>query len=148
MKKCFKCDIVQPLSEFYKHKEMADGHLNKCKSCTKKDIHEHRHGKGRDTILAYDRKRSSEPHRVSQRLKIIADWTLNNPLRRSAQNKLARAVKSGKIKKQACFICGDEKSEAHHSHYDSPLCVTWLCRVHHMQAHSEIITPRNYEPTT
>ena len=37
MKKCFKCGLEKELTQFYKHKEMSDGHLNKCKECTKKD---------------------------------------------------------------------------------------------------------------
>lgn len=37
-KACFKCGTVQPLSAYYKHKQMADGHLNKCKKCTNLDV--------------------------------------------------------------------------------------------------------------
>lgn len=49
IKTCFKCETDQPLWEFYKHPEMADGHLNKCKRCTKVDAKQNREKKPRES---------------------------------------------------------------------------------------------------
>jgi hypothetical protein len=38
MKRCFKCGKLKPLDDFYKHMAMKDGHLGKCKTCTKLDV--------------------------------------------------------------------------------------------------------------
>lgn len=40
MKKCFKCGIEKPITDFYVHPKMGDGHLGKCKDCTKRDTQE------------------------------------------------------------------------------------------------------------
>lgn len=37
-KKCFKCQKVKPIEQFYKHKMMKDGHLNKCIVCARNDV--------------------------------------------------------------------------------------------------------------
>ena len=54
MKVCFKCFAEKPLSDFYVHKAMADGHLNKCKDCTKKDVFRHRE-MNLEKVREYDR---------------------------------------------------------------------------------------------
>ena len=33
MKPCIRCNQVKPLTDFYAHSRMGDGHLNKCKDC-------------------------------------------------------------------------------------------------------------------
>jgi hypothetical protein len=38
MKTCFRCGQVKAAKHFYKHKQMGDGRLNKCKECTRSDV--------------------------------------------------------------------------------------------------------------
>lgn len=133
-KRCFKCLQQLPLEAFYKHAAMGDGHLNKCKECTKRDARKHRLDKI-DYYRSYDKLRASQPHRVAQRREIWDAWLETHPKRRAAQVALGNAVRSGKVQKLPCLVCGD-KAEAHHPDYDRPLDVVWLCRPHHMQAHA------------
>ena len=38
VKTCFACNKSKVLTEYYKHPQMGDGHLNKCKDCVKKAV--------------------------------------------------------------------------------------------------------------
>ena len=58
MKKCKDCGIEKDISEYHVHKQMKDGHLNKCKVCVRKRVSDHR-AKNIDRIRAYDRKRGN-----------------------------------------------------------------------------------------
>ena len=136
MKTCFKCGCTKPLDLFYKHIRMKDGRLNKCIDCTKQDVHEHRHGKGRESVLAYDKLRYQQNEtRKSNVRASVQKARAKNPERMQARNKVEYAVKHGLLQKQPCFICGAE-AEAHHPDYSRPLDVVWLCSSHHKQAHA------------
>ena len=138
---CFKCNINQPLSEFYKHKMMADGHLNKCKTCTKKDTKENI-AKNPDYYREYDNQRAMLPHRVEARViyqhtqegkaacnKAKQKWSELNTIKRAAHFILGNAVRDGKITKPLfCSECGKTgRIHGHHDDYAFPLTVRWLC---------------------
>jgi hypothetical protein len=133
-KRCFKCLLELPLSAFYKHAQMGDGHLNKCKECTKKDDTATRLARI-EHYRQYDRQRASMPHRLQKNREITARWREKNPDRRRAQIMVGNAVRDGKLTPEPCFICGTP-AEAHHPDYTQPLDVVWLCPPHHKQAHA------------
>ena len=136
-KECFKCKTVKPLTGFYKHHAMADGHLNKCKECAKNDVTEHRN-KNIEKIREYDRERGKNSERIKLNTEITKAWRQEDRRRGSAHNKVARAIKIGHIVRSPCVRCGEAKSLAHHEDYDRPLDVMWLCQPCHKQRHKEI----------
>lgn len=143
MKTCFKCLQSLPLEAFYKHSRMGDGHLNKCKECTKADALAHRL-KNLEKYRSYDRMRASMPHRVKQRTQIAKDYQAKYPERRAANNAVNNAVRDGKLRKHPCWVCG-AKALAHHPDYSRPLDVVWLCQPHHKQAHALVANDPDME---
>ena len=148
-KKCFKCLHVKPLSEFYKHSQMADGHLNKCKECNKHDVRLNRSDKI-SYYRAYDRVRANMPDRVNARkiysktdaakisyIKGRKKWVENNAIKYAASVIVNNAVRDGKLeKKHLCEICGCSGTiHGHHDNYAKALDVRWLCQTCHCEWH-------------
>lgn len=156
MKVCFKCGIPKELSEFYTHPRMADGHLNKCKSCTKEDVSE-RVRQNPEKVREYERERATQPHRVEARKEYRkspngkaavkkahqAYWG-KNPTQRAATVMVSNAVRDGRLVKPGeCSECqGTGRLEGHHDDYAFPLEVRWLCIKCHKDWHASNL-PKN-----
>lgn len=142
MKKCFKCGLEKPIEDFYKHPQMADGHLGKCKECNKKDVKENyqkntknpeywikERGRGREKFhRLYEgvyKKTTEESRKYNEKY----------PEKYKAKLITGNAIKYGKLIKQPCEICGEIKVQAHHDDYSKPLEVRWLCVKHHNEYH-------------
>ena len=147
MKTCFKCDQVKPLSEFYAHSGMLDGHLNKCKECTRNDVRSNRAARleyyreyDRQRLHTEKREKSTAKYKASDKYRVVQAKKLKKyrklfPERSLAHSKVRHALRSGKLKRLPCEVCGDEKSQAHHHDYSKPLDVQWLCDFHHREWH-------------
>lgn len=135
MKTCFECLRIKPLTDFYAHKMMADGHLGKCKECTKDYVRD-RYRRERKKIAAYDRAREKRPERKAQKARIAKLLRLRNPDKKIAWQMVSNALRDGRLVKKPCFKCG-AKAQAHHEDYSKPLDVMWLCRTHHLERHGK-----------
>lgn len=63
---CFKCNKLLSIDNFYKHKLMPDGHLNKCIQCTKIDVKSRRLNLERDEkwVEAEKKRHRDKYHRL------------------------------------------------------------------------------------
>lgn len=121
--------------------------LTYCKEHWKEKVRKNRVEKI-EQYRAFDKMRASMPHRVKARKEYAkteigkeahkranANWFSKNPERKRASTLVSKAVRSGKIKKLPCFVCGDDVVEAHHPDYSNPLSVIWLCVDHNKDIH-------------
>ena len=132
-KTCFKCGDLKLISDFYKHPRMKDGHLNKCKDCTRADSSRNRWS-NIDEKREYDRSRGSR-----QGYEYCKAWRAKYPNKYKAEQALNNAIRDGKIDKpKQCEVCmTNNKVVAHHDDYSKPLSVRWLCQACHMQWHRD-----------
>ncbi|MBI2110670.1 hypothetical protein HYT51_02725 [Candidatus Woesearchaeota archaeon] len=137
-KKCSHCKKVKTINSFYKNKSTIDGLEYGCKKCSSLFNKKYRN-KSRDKIR--DKKKEWNRNNKIRVSTYHKNWRKNNRelnnYHHLARKKLHYAVQAGKVIKQPCSKC-KEKAEAHHSNYNKPLDVIWLCHKHHMELHKRI----------
>jgi len=147
-KNCFKCTKEKKLSDFYKHKGMSDGRLNKCKECNKKDSKNYISLKIKSLEWRLKerkrcRKKSKEnSNKIKRNPKYQNSWNLKNKEKRKAMAILNNYIRTKiMIKPDICTFSFDicnGKIEGHHCNYDKPLDVVWLCNKHHNYIHRKL----------
>lgn len=137
-KQCFKCHTVKPITAFYKHPKMADGHLGKCKECTKRDVVANYYDR-HEQKCAYDRERNQRPERKA----MAGEYSKRaNHDKQKARFAVSNAVRDGRLARKPCEKCGrTDRVQAHHHDYSKPLDVEWLCFVcHRVHGHGQIVS--------
>jgi hypothetical protein len=131
-KECKDCRSILPISEFY-------GVQGECKTCTKKRVRAREDAKKEDPKwVVAERKRHRIKSRKAREMGTAAPLLARKslpPEKIAIYSKLSKAIKSGRVKKTPCIVCGSVKSQAHHEDYSKPLDVTWLCVRHHADRH-------------
>jgi hypothetical protein len=80
------------------------------------------------------RKRNRERLNEAKRIKTLG----SDNLKKRAQDRLERAVKSGLVQRPDTCPCGRPNPEGHHSDYSKPLMVAWLCHKCHFDLHAKM----------
>ena len=150
-KDCMKCNATKPTSEFYKDSQNKDGLCNWCKMCRRqKDINyrlenPEKVSASKASYAKTDKnKQRKKAYRLSEvgKAKKHAEYIRykdSSPDKIYARKVLHNGIVSGLVAKpDGCWCCGSVvKIEGHHSDYQNPLGVTWLCRACHVRAHDE-----------
>lgn len=149
MKTCTGCGLQKELEDYYYDKKKLY-HFARCKECTKEHVRANR-AKRIDYYREYDLMRwdrDGKRGEASKEAKLRGGraWAERNMEKRDAYAKVWSAIRSGKLTKQPCEVCGsDTDVEAHHEDYSKPLDVHWLCTEHHGETRRKERDP-NFQP--
>jgi hypothetical protein len=135
-KTCTKCSARKPIADFYRQTNNLDGHMGKCKECTKQDVKE-RYRSCPEKIAEYERRRAQDPDRRARVLDYQRTRRARHPEKNRARQMVLYAVRSGRLVPQPCEVCGSARTQAHHDDYSRPLDVRWLCFQHHREHHGQ-----------
>ena len=77
--------------------------------------------------------------RRSERERYVLQTDPEARKKKNVRKMVQRAVRSGKILRGDCEVCGAmDNIHAHHDDYDKPFDVRWLCSDHHVELHKNI----------
>lgn len=116
---CLDCHHSFPATSDHFHKNGLGGLRHVCKECA----------------IKRTLKWQQENPATESRYKYVRRWVLNNPDKVKAHSTVHRAIKTGKLVRGPCEVCGSTKVQAHHDDYTKRLEVRWLCNIHHNLHH-------------
>ena len=160
MKTCTKCGEAKPLTDYHKAPKGKYGCKSVCKVCCAEIKKAYRllnremetlsrlvynsssagrlareryesSAKGKAVRKEARQRRASTPEGKAANLRKLSKF----PERTRTRSMVANALKTDKLTRLPCEVCGNPKSEAHHCDYTKPLDVMWLCRTHHTEWH-------------
>ena len=145
MRTCRTCNAEKPLMDFYVG---THGTIDRdCKPCRCEKVRANRLARA-DQYKQYERSRATAPHRVAARKEYANTprgrerqragaraYLARNPVKYAAKIACSNAIRDGRLVRQPCEVCADERAQAHHDDYSKPLDVRWLCVSHHAEWH-------------
>ena len=136
LKRCPRCKTEKYRDAFYKNSRTTSGVTCWCKDCIK--ICHALYRKTEDPVArrASDRRcytNNNEHYKQKRKLwGIVTGYQYKrDKQKQSAKAAVKYAVKIGKLVRLPCELCGDAKTQAHHTDYTRKLDVMWLCGKHH-----------------
>lgn len=132
---CRVCKTEKPLADFCKRNDVPSGHSSECIACARVRTAGYR-AANLEKVRAHDNARSKLPDRLETLRVQAAKYRAQKPTQARATWLVKAAIKSGRLVRGPCAVCGVLRAHGHHADYSKPYDVVWLCPKHHKQLHA------------